>query len=169
MNIQALPSDWYALYTKGRHEKFIDDQLKKKSIEAFLPIRRVKKRWSDRTVIVDEPLFSSYLFVKTNPMLFSNVLKTKGAVKFVSAQARPIPIEESVIRSLKTLIDQEIAIDPFPYLAVGQRVCVRSGIFKGVEGFIVRKDDKKCRVVISIDAIMTSIAIEVDSYLVDKV
>ncbi|OIO39253.1 MAG: hypothetical protein AUJ72_01105 [Candidatus Omnitrophica bacterium CG1_02_46_14] len=160
---------WYALYTRSRHEKFIDVELKKRCIESFLPLRTIKRRWSDRTVTVDEPLFKSYLFVKTDPVKAVDVLKTKGAVRFVTVQSKPVPIAEAVISSLKNILEREIAVDPFPYLESGMRVSVRSGIFKGVEGFVVRKDNKKCRVVISIDALQASISIEVDACLIEKV
>ena len=160
---------WYALYTRGRHEKFIDEELKKKSIESFLPLRKIKRRWSDRTVVVEEPFFKSYVFVKTDEIRSPDVLRTKGAVKFVSVQSRPIPVEDSVIDSLRSILNRDVSVDPFPYLKIGNKVFVRSGIFKGVEGYIVRKDDKRCRLVISIDAIMASISIDVDACLVEKV
>ncbi len=167
--LQAPKPGWYALYTRSRHEKLIDTELAKRQIESFLPLRCVKKRWSDRTVTVEEPLFKSYLFVKINPLHFIDVLKTKGAVKLVATAGLPVPIDESVIISLKQLIKSAIAMDPFPYLAVGDRVFVRCGIFKGLEGFIVKKDDKKCRLVVSITAIMASISVELDSCLVEKI
>ena len=160
---------WYALYTRGRHEKFVDTELKKKKIESFLPLRRIKRRWADRMVVVEEPLFTSYVFVKTDLKCNSVLLRTKGAVKFVSSGMKPIPIEDSVIHSLKNIVRREISLDPFPYLKTGNKVYVRSGFYKGIEGCIVRKDDKKCRLVISIDAIMASISIEVDSCLVEQV
>ncbi len=162
-------SNWYALYTKSRHEKHISEELDKRNIESFLPLRKIKRRWSDRIKTIEEPLFKSYLFVKTElPARKTDVLKIKGAVKFVSAGADPISIDESVIQTLQNLIQHDIAIDPFPYLEKGDRVVIKSGPFKDTEGFIVRKDEKKCRLVISIAAIKSSVAVEIDAYLVDK-
>ncbi len=160
---------WYALYTKSRYEKFIHGELGKKRIESFLPLRFIKRRWSDRTVTVEEPLFKSYLFVKANAFKFTDVLKTKGAVKFVTAGIQPVSIEDSVIQSLQIVTQPEAILDPFPYLKQGDRVYVRSGLFKGMEGFVVRKNEKKCRLVISIDALMASVSLEVDSCLVERV
>lgn len=162
--------NWYALYTRSRHEKSIKAQLDKRSIEAFLPVRKIKKSWSDRTVTIEEPLFKSYLFVKTDYFRKkTDILKTKGAVKFVSTGKRPVPVEEDVILSLKNITQQEIAIDPFPYLEKGDRVYVKSGPFKHMEGYIIRKDKKKCRLAISVAAIKSSISLELDSYLVEKI
>ena len=160
---------WYALYTKSRHEKFIDGELGKKQIESFSPIRFIKRRWSDRTVTIEEPLFKSYVFVKTNPIKFADVLRTKGAVSFVKAGISPVPIQEQVIVSLRTVIQPGVEIDPFPYLKQGDRVYVKSGLFKDTEGFVFRKNDKKCRLIISVDVIGASISVEVDSCLVEKV
>ena len=97
------------------------------------------------------------------------VLRIKGAVKFVSVQGFPIRVDEKVIASLKHLVREDMQIDPFPYLSTGVRVSVCTGIFKGIEGYILRKDDQKCRLVISIDAMMASVSVEVDSCLVEKV
>ncbi len=165
----TLESYWHALYTKSRHEKFIHSELTKRKIESFLPLRRIKRRWSDRTVTVEEPLFKSYLFVKMDCFHRLDVMKIKGSVRLVGNTGNPVCIQERVIQSLKNLIQQEIILDPFPYLSKGDRVRVRSGLFQGIEGYIVRKEDKACRLVISIDAIMSSISVEVDSCLVEKV
>lgn len=160
---------WLALYTKSRHEKFIQAALQKKGIASYLPVRKIQRRWSDRTVTLEEPVFSSYLFVQIDELNRSKVLSTKGAVKFVSAGSEPVIVPDEVIHSLRTVFAHEMEANPFPYLREGQKVCVKGGVFKGVEGFITRKDDKRCRLVISIDAIRSSISVEVDSCLVDKI
>ena len=160
---------WYVLYTRSRHEKFIDAELGRRQIESFLPLRKIKRKWSDRTMTIEEPMFKSYLFVKPDLTQIPSVLNTKGVVRLVSSHGRPVALHEEIIGSLRWIVQNEIAADPFPYMAVGDRVCVRNGIFKGLEGFVVRKDAKKCRIVISIEAIMASVSVEVDSYLVEKV
>lgn len=161
--------NWYALYTKSRQEKHINEEFDKRHIESFLPLRKIKRRWSDRVKTIEEPLFKSYIFVKTElPKRKTDVLKIKGAVKFVSAGINPISVDEQTMQSLKNVVQQDIAVDPFPYLDKGDRVIIKSGPFKDTEGFIVRKDEKKCRLVISIAAIKSSVAVEIDSYLVDK-
>src|SRR3989338_11013681 len=104
---------WYALYTRSRHEKFIRSELEKRKIEAFLPLKTIKRRWSDRTVSIQEPLFKSYLFVKADAACTTEVLKTKGAVRFICAGSKPIAIRDAVIGSIRQAIEQEIQIDPF--------------------------------------------------------
>src|SRR3989344_1992141 len=129
--------NWYALYTRSRHEKFIQSELEKRAIESFLPVRILRKKWSDRTVSIEEPLFKSYLFVKADLLNRCAVLKAKGAVRFVAAGSQPIAIDERTIEALKIAVREDVPLDPFPYLKQGDRVYVRSGIFKGTEGFIV--------------------------------
>ncbi len=153
---------WYALYTRSRHEKLVHRELQKKKIEAFLPVRKVMHHWSDRRQLIEDPLFKGYLFVHAPLRQRWDVLNTVGAVRFVGkSPANPIEVPERDILSIQRFIEEEIPIDPFPYLKEGQKVYIRSGPFKGTEGFIVRKD-KHCRLVVTLDALMKSISIQID-------
>ncbi|MCB9799898.1 MAG: UpxY family transcription antiterminator [Candidatus Omnitrophica bacterium] len=168
-SFQIAQKNWYALYTKSRHEKLTYRELSKKGIESFLPIRQLKRQWSDRSKTIEEPLFPGYLFVRIPPTEKKNVLMTAGSVCLVGRSAgEPVAIPENEILTVKRFVAEEIQIDPFPYLRSGQRVRVRSGIFKGVEGFIVRKE-KNCRLVISLDLLMQSVSTEIDSACVEKI
>lgn len=164
-----ITSRWYALYTKSRHEKFIDGQLKKRSLTSFLPLQKLRRRWSDRFSTVEEPLFKGYVFVKTNPFQRKHVLAIKGAVKFVSAGRRPIAITEKEISSIKILVENQAELEPYPYLREGDRVVVRRGPFKDTEGYIIRKNSKDCQLVVSIDSIMRSVSLKIDASLVEKI
>ena len=159
---------WYALHTKSRHEKFVEVELRKKGIKTFLPLRKVKRHWSDRLKEIEEPLFSGYLFVQTPLRNRLEVLKTRGSVRLLGFNSLPTPVSEKDLKAVRHFIEQEIAIDPYPYLAEGNRVYTRSGRFKGVEGFIVRKD-KQMRLVISLDLLMQSISVKLDEALVEKI
>lgn len=160
---------WFALYTRSRHEKFVNRELGKKGIETFLPLRKITRRWSDRRKIVEEPLFPGYLFVHTFWGHRMDVLNTMGAVFFVGAsRIQPLPVPEQELWSVRRFIEEQIQVDPYPYLKEGVRVCVRSGSLYGVEGFIVRKD-KHCRLVVSLDLVMQSVSVEIDAACVEVV
>lgn len=160
---------WYALYTRSRHEKLVHRELQKKGIESFLPLRRVMRRWSDRRKIIEEPLFKSYLFVHIPWRERWDILKTVGAVRFVGHKmSEPLEVPERELAIIRKFVECDIQVDPFPYLKEGQRVYVRSGRFKGAEGFIVRKDSH-CRLVISLDLLMQSVSIQIDSACVEPV
>ena len=159
---------WYALYTRSRHEKFVEQELNRKGIESFLPLRRVMHHWSDRRKLIEEPLFKGYLFVHIPLSHRFAVLNTVGAVNFVGvSSAGPLEVPERELIFVKRFIEEEIEVDPFPYLKEGARVYIRSGPFKGVEGFIVRKD-KHCRLVITLHLLMQSISIEIDQACVEQ-
>ncbi len=166
---QSEVSCWYALYTKSRHEKVVDRELHKKALESFLPLRRIKRHWSDRVKLIDEPLLQGYVFVRIPLSKKLWVLNTAGVVALVSfGSGQPARIADREIEALRRFEVEKISVDPFPYLNSGQRVCIRSGPMSGVEGFIVRKDNR-CRLVISLDVLMQSISVEVDAACVQVV
>ena len=52
---------WYVLYTKSRHEKKVADRLRAAGFTVYCPLQKINKRWSDRTKIIEEPLFKGYI------------------------------------------------------------------------------------------------------------
>ncbi len=158
---------WFALYTKSRHEKVVDQELRKKGVETFLPLRRVTRHWSDRKKIIEDPLFKGYLFTHVALRDRLTVLNTAGVVGFVGIRrAEPFEVREKDIWTIRRFLQEEIQMDPFPYLREGRRVYIRSGPLKGAEGFIIRKD-KHCRLVISLDLLMQSVSVEIDQACVE--
>ncbi len=153
-------AQWYAIYTKSRHEKLIETELLKKGIEAFTPKVTIKSRWSDRTKLIEEPVFKSYCFARfsINDSSTRNIiLSQKGVVSIVRFNDKYVPLEDSVISSLRILIENNLKLDLCPYLKEGDKVIIRRGSLKGVEGYIVEKRDKNTALVISIDAIASSV------------
>jgi len=157
---------WYALHTRSRHEKVAEDLLTRKKIETFLPLRNIKRRWSDRVKEISEPLFKGYVFVHAPLVRRVEILQTKGVVRFIGFGRIPSTVSENELNALRRFIDENIAVDPFPYLKEGERVVVRSGPFQGVQGFLVCKKNKY-RLVISLDLITQSASIEIDSAAVE--
>jgi transcriptional antiterminator NusG len=142
---ENLLMDWFALYVRSRHEFVTNDELRKKGIETFLPSVKKWRQWKDRRKLLDFPLFPGYLFVRTypNPEGFINVLKTKGAVTFVSAEiGRPTTVSLEEITSLMLLLESGKDFDVYPYLKEGIWVRVRRGPLKGAEGVLKKKEDQ---------------------------
>jgi transcription antitermination factor NusG len=148
---------WYVLYTKPRHEKFVESSLLERGIEAFTPKVRLKKRWSDRVMIVEEPIFKSYCFARFSLTDKSKIISQKGVSSVIHFNRHYIPVADSVINSLKILIDNQLQLDPCPYLKIGKRVVIKSGPLKGLEGFIIEKRNKNTTLVVSVDAIAASV------------
>jgi transcriptional antiterminator NusG len=140
-----MPVEWFALYVKSRHEYVTSNELQKKEIDSYLPSVKRWRQWKDRRMLVDFPLFPGYLFVHVRPDCehFVSVLKTRGAVSFVSSEpGHPTPVADEEISSLKVLIDSGRELDIYPHLKEGSRVRVSRGPLKGAEGILQEKGDQ---------------------------
>lgn len=156
-------TNWYPLYTRSRHEKFIESALIEKGIESFTPTVLLRKRWSDRIKFIEQPLFKSYCFAKFSLKDKTVIVSQPGVVNIVHFKNQYMPIQDSVIDSLKILVKNKIRIDPHPYLKIGDKVAVKEGPLKGVEGYIIEKRNRNTTLVISIEAIASSIKCVVDA------
>jgi len=154
---------WYSVYTRPCHEKRLLQELIQQNIEAFLPTYSVRRRWSDRYKVIEEPLFKSYLFVNIDyEGRYRDTLRPYGAVDFVSFGGEPAQIPEQEIESIRRLVTCELPYQPHPYLKVGRRVRVRSGPLKGCEGILIRKKNL-ARLVLSINLLQQAVSAEIDA------
>src|SRR5438477_2752150 len=152
---------WYAACTRARHEKKVAQQLEERGIECFLPLYRSARRWKDRRKLVDLVLFPGYIFVRLPLKDKLRVLQLPGVARFVSFNGQPAALPEIELNALRNGLSGEVKAEQHPYLTAGRRVRVVYGPLSGAQGiFLRRKND--CRLVISIDAIMRSVALEVD-------
>ena len=163
-----LEPNWYAAHTCSRHEKRIAEQLREKRIELFLPLYRSVHRWQDRQVQVELPLFPGYLFVRIPLKDRLQVLQVPGLVRLVGFNGMPILVPEAEIRALRKGIENTENLEPHPYLRVGRRARIKNGPLQGVEGILVRKKSV-FRLVLSVDLIMRSVAVEVDASDVEPI
>ena len=159
-------SRWYAAYTYPRHEKFVSKQLEDRGIESFLPVYRSVRRWKDRRKEIELVLFPSYVFVRIPLADRFRVLGLPGLVRLVSFNGQPASLPEREIEGLRNGLEGGLFAEPHPYLQVGRRVRVSRGPMAGLEGVLIRKKDK-FRIVILLEAIMHSVALEIDSADVD--
>jgi transcription antitermination factor NusG len=159
---EQAASQWYAAYTCPRHEKYVARQLDERCIDSFLPLYRSLRRWKDRRKQIELPLFPGYVFVHFDLQQRLRILGLPGVVRLVSFNGQPATLPEHDIETLRKGLDLQIYAEPHPYLRVGRRVRVVHGPMAGTEGILVRKKDK-FRLVISLEAIMRSIAVEVDA------
>ena len=162
-------ANWYPLYTRSRHEKFVESALIEKGIESFTPTVLLRKRWSDRIKFIEQPLFRSYCFAKFLLKDKTAVVSQPGVANIVHFKNQYIPIPDKVIDSLKILVENKVKIDPYPYLNTGDKVRVKNGSLKNVEGYIIEKRNKNTSLVISIEAIASSVKCVVDAADVESV
>jgi len=161
-----FPSDylharWYAAYTAPRHEKRVTQQMEGQRIDCFLPLYKSIRRWKDRRKQLDLPLFPGYVFVHMALRDRLQVLQLPGVVQLVSFSGKPAALPDAEIEALRSGLARNLHAEPHPYLTVGRRVRVRRGSVEGLEGILVRRK-QKFRVVLSIELIQRSVAIEVD-------
>ena len=153
---------WYAAYTCSRYEKCVAKQLEERRVECFLPLYRSWRRWKDRRKQVDLALFPGYVFVRIALQQRLRVLELPGVVRLVSFNGQPAPLPEQDIEALRSALEQRIYAEPHPYLRIGRKVRVVHGPLAGTQGILVRNKDK-FRVVISLEVLMRSVAVEVDA------
>jgi transcription antitermination factor NusG len=157
-----MESLWYAAYTYPRHEKSVFEQLIQKSMECYLPLYEEVHRWTDRNMRVQLPLFPGYVFVHMPVSERKKVLSVASVVRILSFNGQPVPLPESEIESLKRSM-QYRKVQPFPYyLCKGDKVRIKAGPLQGLEG-IVERQKGKSRIVISIHAIMNSVAVDLEA------
>jgi transcription antitermination factor NusG len=156
-------AEWYAIWTRSRHEQMVREQLQRKHIDAFLPTITRWSRWKDRKKKVDWPLFPGYCFARFNLMDTLPVLKCSGVVNIVSFDGKPAAIPEIELDSIRLLVGSELQYDPCPMIHEGMMVSVVHGPLKGVVGRLVRKDAPKARLVLSVDLIGQAVSVEVDA------
>ena len=152
---------WYAVQTCANHEKRVWEQLGVRTVEAYLPLYASVRRWKDRRVHLQVPLFPGYVFVHLALRDRLRVFQTPSVVRLVGFGGQPAALPDQEIEALRQGLTHEMRIEPHPYLKVGQRVRVKTGPLRDLEGILVRKRNGS-RFVISLDLIMRSVAAEID-------
>jgi transcription antitermination factor NusG len=159
---EYLQERWYAAQTCANHEKRVQEQLRLRTVDAYLPVYASVRRWKDRRVSLELPLFPGYVFVRLALRDRLQVLQTPSVVRIVGFGGSPAALPDHEIETLRQGLAKELRIEPHPYLKVGQRVRVKTGPLQGVEGILVRKKNVS-RLVISLDLILRSVAAEIDA------
>lgn len=152
---------WYAVYTSANHERSVSDQLVTRGVEHFLPQYELVRRWKDRKVRLRLPLFPGYVFVHLALRNRLRVLQVPGVVRLVGFDGHPVAVPEEEVTRVRRFLNEGFHAEPHRYLQAGRRVRVKAGPLAGIEGIFLRARNK-CRIVISLDLIMRSIAVEVD-------
>ena len=147
---------WYALYTRPRHERKVDQQLRDKEIVSFLPMRKMLKQWSDRKKWIEEPLFRCYLFVHADPVDRLRALQTYGIVRMVSFLGKPAVVQDEEIVTIQRIIQEDPGVEAMPRFNVGDRVEVISGPLRGLKGQLESIQNEK-RLIVSVSSIRQSL------------
>lgn len=158
---QNVDRNWYAAYTSPCHEKQVAEHLAIREIEHYLPLYQLSRRWKDgRRVALQAPLFPSYIFVHAARQDRGKILGVPGILLIVGTSRGASPLPAAEIESLRDGLHLHNA-EPYPFLTVGERARIRSGSLAGMEGIVLRNKNST-RIVLTLELIMQSMAVEVD-------
>jgi transcriptional antiterminator RfaH len=159
--LENTATAWYALICRPRHEKSVGYALAMKDLESFVPLHRMTHKWSDREKTVDLPLFPGYAFCRFGAAERGHVLRTPGVRSIVGNGRMSLPVEDSEIARLQSVVDSGLPVQPWVYLEAGDKARVECGPLRGVEGVVVRHKNRD-RMVVSITLLHRAVAVEVD-------
>lgn len=160
-DMRAMP-EWFAVRTFSRHEKSVEQHMLQRDVEHFLPLYRSPRKWRNGLrVVLDLPLFPGYVFVRIQRAERVRVLEVPGVLFLVCGAAGEMAsLPDAEVEAFRQGLHLR-QVEPHPLLNVGQRVRIRSGAFAGLEGVVERKENS-FRVVLTLDLIMQSVAVEVN-------
>ncbi len=162
------PPHWYAVQTSPRHEKRVREHLGHRRVECFLPLFRTLHRWRNGCKVeVELPLFPGYLFVNIARTERVRVLDVPGVLSFVGPKSEPAHLSDVEIETLRSGLHLQ-KFEPYHGLAIGQKVRIHAGALQGLEGVLVRNTNR-LRVVITVDLIQQSVAVELDADAVESI
>jgi len=159
-------SAWWALYTRHQHEKVVAEMLSAKGFEVFLPLYESTRLWKDRRKVLLLPLFPCYLFVRGGLERRLHVLTTPGVHMILYCGDHVAVIPEVEIEAIQKAVSGPFRVEPHPFLKCGMRVRVTRGALEGVEGILIRKKNT-CRLVLSVEMLAQSVAVEVNAWEVE--
>jgi transcription antitermination factor NusG len=165
----AYEAPWYALQVRPRYEKLVAELLQNKGVEGYLPLYKVLRRWSDRSVETELPLFPGYVFCRLDwTRRILPVLTTPGVVRVLGVGPTPSVVDERELQVVRLIEKSGRAARPWPMPQIGEPVCIEHGPLTGVEGVLVGLK-KHRRLVVSITLLRRSVAVEIEEQWVRPV
>jgi transcription antitermination factor NusG len=152
---------WYAIYTCSRREKQVARIFTERRLESFLPLQIAIHRGTHGRKQVSLPLFPGYIFVHIGPQDRRRVLDVPGVVRVVSFQGQPAVVSDAEIDALQKVLASGRRVEPCTFAKIGHEAEILSGPFQGLRGKVLRRNNR-CRVVLSVDLLHRSIAVDVD-------
>ncbi|MGV3705075.1 MAG: UpxY family transcription antiterminator [Arcticibacter sp.] len=135
---------WMVIYTRSKWEKKVDRLLKEKGVESFCPLVRTNRKWADRNMLVDLPLFTSYLFVHISPFEQSLVRETMGVINFIYYSGKPAVVDNSDIDRIRMIVGKYKDVETISIrdLSSGDRIKITQGALANLEGEVIEVKGK---------------------------
>jgi transcription antitermination factor NusG len=160
---------WYALYARSHCEQLVCDQLTAKGFHIFLPRIDVWSRRAGKRHLISVPMFPGYLFLRhaIDKTSYIEVRKARGLVRILGERwDRLSVVPDAEIEAIQTTLQASLPVMSHPYLQEGQRVRITQGPLRGVEGILVQSKPTKGLLILSVDLLQRSIAVEIDCSVV---
>ena len=163
-----MNKQWIVVRSKPRSEKVAYKEIVNKNIEAYLPLLKERRKWSDRKKWVEFPLFSSYLFARIDIKDSIFVLQTQGVNTIIKFGEKIAIVQDDVIKAMRLAIEGGYQLEPTEYFVEGNLVEVIAGPMKGVSGIVARLKGQN-RLIIKIDAIQQALSIQIESKFIKNI
>jgi transcriptional antiterminator NusG len=173
---EALPEapppgqlNWYVIHTRGRRESQVEEGLRHKGLEVFLPRIKVSKRRQNLKFLLEAPLFPGYLFVQTDlhPQVYYDIIRIRGVLRLLGVDNRFIPVAEETVLSIQEMVNSGRPYSPWPYLDQGKKVRITDGPLAGITGIILEHRKKKRRLVVAVELFARGVAVELEDEAVE--
>lgn len=152
---------WYAAYTRAQHEKRVAAELGVRDVEHFLPLYASVRRWRDRRVTLDLPLFPGYVFVRLALRDRLRVVQIPSVVRLVGFGGDPVALPDEEMEILRLGVSERLNFAPHAFLTVGRRASIKSGPLAGLQGILLRRKGN-LRFVLSVELIRRSVVADVE-------
>jgi transcription antitermination factor NusG len=155
-------NEWFAFRVRPRHEKQVSIALREKGFVEFLPLYKSKRQWTDRTKVVEMPLFPGYIFCATTRSLIVPVLMTSGVIDVVRAGTQPLPADNAEIEALQQTVSVNVPLESWPYTEAGEggSFSILRGPLAGLTGILVDVRHAQ-RLILSVNLLRRSVLVEV--------
>lgn len=165
-------SGWHVLWTRSNFEKIVYETLHSRGYDVFLPMMNRWSKIGDSRHTCRVPMFRGYLFVRhaIDREEYIRISKTNGLVSILGSRWDKLArVPDREIETIKLAVNSQVPAMPHPFLENGDRVRIRKGTLAGAEGIMVKSDPDSGLLVISVNLLRRSIAVEVDCTDVEPV
>ena len=130
---------WYVYYTFPKSEFVVKKEFEKANFEVFLPLRKVKRQWSDRVKIIDVPLFPNYIFIRSISEDIYNIIRHPKIIKYVAFEGRPASLKDEEILLMRKFTNNNNNIEIDLSVMIGNKVRIISGPLLGLTGTLIER------------------------------
>lgn len=163
--VQENRTNWYALCVRYQNEQRVEQVLRYQGWDTLVPRYRRRRQWSDRSQDLEVALFAGFVFCRFAVGQKMRVEDTPGVLRIVSFGGTPAAIDAREIEEIRSVAESRVALSPWPYLKLGDRVRVERGPLKGIEGRLLRTPEG-ARLIVGVELLQRAIACEMDPGMV---